>query len=374
MPSFENMGADFGLNSVPKSKLEKIKSEEDLIRSKLEKKLPIIYLQAQAEGAMNRLQLGKMMHQLWESEETLIYLQSIIRGDFARQVINYRISMQRFLTSLQSIARGFLTCQRQAGQTFFWIEDEEKLIILQNLIRAKSLTLDNLKNHAIEIKKLQAVSRAIIFRRELSIFLAQLEEEEDSIIVFQAATQASLFQKVVKIQSFVRSCLQGEAYKILTTGKNPPVNTGKNLVHLLSDSDFDFNEEIEFERLRKTVVQQVRRNEMAEQYIDQLDIKIALLFNNKITLDEVVRHQKNFGGQPSNLLVNITMASGNKFDLKAINKSSRKKFESYQQLFFILQTQPHYLAMLFKLIRQQGTSEIDCKRIETLMMVLFGYV
>ncbi|KAF4622679.1 hypothetical protein G7Y89_g14348 [Cudoniella acicularis] len=180
-------------------------------------------------------------------------------------------------------------------------------------------------------------------------------------------------EKVVKIQSFVRGRLQGEAYKSLTTGKNPPVNTVKNFVHLLNDSDFDFNEEIEFERLRKTVVQQVRQNEMAEQYIDQLDIKIALLVKNKITLDEVVKHQRNFGGHSGNLLVNTTMVSGNQFDLKALNKNSRKKLESYQQLFFTLQTQPQYLARLFKRIREQGMPEKDCKQIETLMMRLFGY-
>src|SRR5205814_8116287 len=116
-------------------------------------------------------------------------------------------------------------------------------------------------------------------------------------------------QKVIKIQSFVRGRIQGEAYKNLTTGKNPPVNTVKNFVHLLNDSDFDFDEEIEFERLRKTVVQHVRQNEMADQYITQLDIKIALLVKNKITLDEVIKHQKHFGGHVGSLLPNADISS-----------------------------------------------------------------
>ena len=51
-------------------------------------------------------------------------------------------------------------------------------------------------------------------------------------------------QKVIKIQSFVRARQQGEAYKSLTSGKNPPVSTIKNFVHLLNDSEFDFDEEI----------------------------------------------------------------------------------------------------------------------------------
>ena len=112
---------------------------------------------------------------------------------------------------------------------------------------------------------------------------------------------------------------------------------------------------------------------MAETYIDQLDIKIALLVKNKITLDEVVKHQKHFGGHVGSLLTNTEMSSKDPFDLKALNKNSRMKLEHYQQLFFILQTQPQYLARLFKRIREQGTPENDTKRIENLTMSLFGY-
>lgn len=120
-------------------------------------------------------------------------------------------------------------------------------------------------------------------------------------------------------------------------------------------------------------MQHVRQNELAEQYIDQLDIKIALLVKNKITLDEVVKHQRHFGGHVGSLLTNTEMSSKDPFDLKALNKNSRRKLEHYQQLFFILQTQPQYLARLFKRLREQGTAEKDCRRIELLMLGLFGY-
>lgn len=604
MPSFGNMGADFGVPE-PEPEPEPVESEEDRIDRELgENEMAILDLQAQIRGAAVRMRLGDKMQQLWDSEEMLIELQSIIRGDFARQIAEYRLNMRKFAVNLQSHARGFLVRQRQSNQESFWKSREADVLKLQNLIRAKKArdevrmmrselrqeavvvrelqagirgflvrrsmaaqeketktlagpvkdlqaairgmllrnyvaddheslwreegsissiqafaramltrnqvsrqrealqastpiwralqacargqllrkqvastkqnlktyspqiatiqafaraaaarrevdaTLSDLKNeessilevqtlirgmllrmrvaaeyqalsaqtpkitqlqalargclqrqetealldslhaHTAEIVELQALSRAVLLRNDIGMVLAELENEEESIIAIQAAAKASLvrakfrekqrffkenMEKVVKIQSFVRGRLQGEAYKSLTTGKNPPVNTVKNFVHLLNDSDFDFNEEIEFERMRKTVVQQVRQNEMAEQYIDQLDIKIALLVKNKITLDEVVKHQKNFGGHSGNLLVNTSMVSGNQFDLKALNKNSRKKLESYQQLFFTLQTQPQYLARLFKRIREQGTAERDAKRIETLMMGLFGY-
>ncbi|TIA47922.1 putative ras GTPase activating protein, partial [Aureobasidium pullulans] len=141
----------------------------------------------------------------------------------------------------------------------------------------------------------------------------------------------------------------------------------------LHDSDFDFDEELEFERLRKTVVQRVRQNEMAEQYIDQLDIKIALLVKNKITLDEVVKHQRHFGGHVGSLLNNTEISSKDPFDLKALNKNSRRKLEHYQELFFLLQTQPQYLARLFHKLKEQGMPEQEGKRVELLMMGLFGF-
>jgi Ras GTPase-activating-like protein IQGAP2/3 len=603
MPSFGNMGADFGVEPIPEP--EPVETEQERIARELkESEAEIVDIQAQMRGALVRMQLGNKMQQLWDAEPLLVELQSMIRGDFARQISQYRLDMRKFAIDLQSGARGFLVRQRQLNRESFWKNREPDILKLQSLVRAKrvrdevrmtrsqlreshpavrefqscirgflarkvvsaqvketktsagpvkelqaairgmllrklvaddhedlsreqnsissiqafaramltraqlsqqrkaldaaspiwrslqavsrgqllrgqiqhtkrelqshtaqiatiqafvrgaaarrevertlfslqqevssildnqnfirgmllrskmsadrsalaqqtpqiiqlqslvraclerqkiQILLDDLHSHTPSITQVQAWARAVLLRNDVGMVLSELDAEEDSIIAIQAAAKACLvraryaekqrffkenMEKVVKIQSFVRGRLQGEAYKSLTTGKNPPVNTVKNFVHLLNDSDFDFNEEIEFERMRKTVVQQVRQNEMAEQYIDQLDIKIALLVKNKITLDEVVKHQKNFGGHPGTLLVNTSMVSGNQFDLKALNKNSRKKLESYQQLFFTLQTQPQYLARFFKRVREQGTAEKDCKRIETLMMGLFGY-
>lgn len=129
----------------------------------------------------------------------------------------------------------------------------------------------------------------------------------------------------------------------------------------------------EFERLRKNVVQHVAANEMAENYIDQLDIKIALLVKNKITLDEVIKHQKRFTGHVGSIIHNVDLSSKDPFDLKALNKTSRRKLELYQMLFFALQTQPVYLARLFSYVREQGTADKDMKQTVNLVMGLFGY-
>ncbi|KAH8682519.1 RasGAP-like protein [Xylariales sp. PMI_506] len=357
-----------------------------------------VVIQAACRGRAVREDMTAMKAELKQHTLEIGSLQAHIRAAAVRRDVAETLDAlqaeESSVIEIQAMARGMLVRQRIAADLDELENLAPKITSLQGRIRGSLFRkqhfafLDELKSHEEEIVTLQALSRAMLCRARIGDLLGELDEHEDAIAELQAFAKGFIvrgqfaekkkhfddnMQKVIKIQSFVRAKLQGEAYKSLTTGKNPPVNAVKNFVHLLNDSDFDFNEEIEFERLRKTVVQQVRQNEMLEQYIDQLDIKIALLVKNKITLDEVVRHQSNYGGHASSLLANTSIASANQFDLKALNKSSRRKLESYQQLFFNLQTQPQYLARLFKRLREQSTAEKECKRIEHLMMGLFGY-
>ncbi|KAK3394366.1 hypothetical protein B0H63DRAFT_386863 [Podospora didyma] len=355
-------------------------------------------LQAASRGNLARSNVQAVKAELQIHSSSLGILQAHIRANAVRREISERLEslgdVEDSIVGLQSMIRGMLERNRLSNQSDSLEQQSDEITNLQSHIRGylyrqqHERLMNELTANEDGITNLQSLARAMLLRGNVATILDELDEQEESIAEIQAAAKAFIvraqfeekkrffnenMQKVVKIQSFVRAKLQGEAYKSLTSGKNPPVNAVKNFVHLLNDSDFDFNEEVEFERMRKTVVQQVRQNEMLEQYIDQLDIKIALLVKNKITLDEVVRHQNNFGGNTSNLLANSSISSANQFDLKALNKSSRKKLESYQQLFFALQTQPQYLARLFKRVREQGTAERECKRIEHLMMGLFGY-
>lgn len=127
----------------------------------------------------------------------------------------------------------------------------------------------------------------------------------------------------------------------------------------------------ELERSRKLVMQNAGQNDMTEQYINQLDNKIALLIRNKTSVDDVLQQQKLFGGHIGSLLANKEVMSKDPF--KALNAESRRKLEGYQQLFFLLQTQPHYLARLFRRIRERATAEKECQRISILVMAAFGH-
>ena len=355
-------------------------------------------IQAASRGKLFRQQLQETKDRLCDQQCATSTLQAWIRGDCVRKEVNRinssLLQVGKQNVTLQSASRAYLLRRRYLADLQSLRNQRPSITALQAFSRGclvrqdLDLLHEELLSNTPEIIDLQALARAMLLRTEVGILLSHLEGEEAIIAEMQAAIRGKLvrdkfaekrrffkqnMEKVVKVQSFIRGRLQGEAYKSLTSGNNPPVGTVKGFVHLLNDSDFDFDEEVEFERLRKTVVQHVRQNEMADQYITQLDIKIALLVKNKITLDEVVKHQKHFGGDAGSLLTNTEISSKDPFDLKALNKNSRRKLEHYQELFFLLQTQPQYLARLFRRFREQAYAEKECERIKHLMMGLFGY-
>lgn len=369
------------------------------IRSQLAfKRGSTVGVQAFARGYLLRRETTDIKRQLVYQNGCTVAVQARGRGATIRNEVDGIRSALFFATreisALQSASRACLLRKGYSADLRRLRGETSTVIKLQGCARgwlarcAQNQFHSELFSNTPELIHLQALTRAMVLRSAVGILLSELEDDEPLIGAFQSAIRGKLvrekfaekkqffkanMEKVVKVQSFVRARLQGEAYKSLTSGNNPPVGTVKGFVHLLNDSDFDFDEEVEFERLRKTVVQHVRQNEMADQYITQLDIKIALLVKNKITLDEVVKHQKHFGGDTGSLLTNTEISSKDPFDLKALNKNSRSKLEHYQELFFVLQTQPQYLARLFRTIRERATAEKECERIKHLTMGLFGY-
>lgn len=78
--------------------------------------------------------------------------------------------------------------------------------------------------------------------------------------------------------------------------ENPPLTVIRKFVHLLDQSDLDFQEELEVARLRGEVVTKIRGNQQLEKDLNLMDIKIGLLVKNRITL-EVSRARGTVGSQ-----------------------------------------------------------------------------
>jgi Ras GTPase-activating-like protein IQGAP2/3 len=327
-------------------------------------------LQAVARASMCRVRTAELKAELEHTTEQTIELQGLTRAMLERKRIGSQLAhledQEDCITSLQSFSRAYLERQRVFEQLVSFEKEEESIC------------------------HLQAFARAVLVRAKVGNDLAEMEENEEAVVELQAATRAFMvrirfeekrehyrenMQKVVKLQSFVRARQQGKSYESLMKGANPPLPVVRKHLHLLTDSHFEFEGELEAERLRRLVVERVREVEQVEGYVEGLDVKVGLLVKNKISLDEVVKHQKHYGGSASQLLRNggSIRQTGGGVDLKALNKSSRKKLSGYEELFFIMQTQPDYLARLFFQLSGRGLADKESKNLERLVLTLFCY-
>src|SRR3954462_13217740 len=149
------------------------------------------------------MRLGDTMQQLWDSESMLVELQSRIRGDFARQIIEYRMNMRRFAVNLQSGIRGFLVRQRQFDQESFWKSREADILKLQCLIRAKKardevrMTRNQLRNEQPAVKELQANIRGFLTRKKLAVQEKETRSMAGPVKSLQASVRGMLLQNRV---------------------------------------------------------------------------------------------------------------------------------------------------------------------------------
>ncbi|XP_056135210.1 ras GTPase-activating-like protein IQGAP1 isoform X2 [Lampris incognitus] len=165
---------------------------------------------------------------------------------------------------------------------------------------------------------------------------------------------------VVKIQAFIRANKARDDYKTLINADNPPMGVVRKFVHLLDHSDQDFQEELDLMRLREEVVTNIRSNQQLENDLNLMDIKIGLLVKNKITLQEVVSHSKKLTKKNKGQLSNLMMMNKQRGGLKALSKEKRLKLEAYQYLFYLLQTNPTYLAkLIFQMPQNKSTKFMD---------------
>ncbi|XP_022450285.2 ras GTPase-activating-like protein IQGAP2 isoform X2 [Delphinapterus leucas] len=173
--------------------------------------------------------------------------------------------------------------------------------------------------------------------------------------------------EIVKIQSLLRANKARDDYKTLVGSENPPLTVIRKFVHLLDQSDLDFQEALEVARLREEVVTKIRGNQQLEKDLNLMDIKIGLLVKNRITLEDVISHRtklnKKKGGEMQ--ILNNTDNQG----IKSLSKERRKTLETYQQLFYLLQTNPLYLAkLIFQMPQNKSTKFMD-----TVIFTLYNY-
>ncbi|KFV78857.1 Ras GTPase-activating-like IQGAP1, partial [Struthio camelus australis] len=273
--------------------------------------------------------------QLWLANENLITkLQACCRGYLVRQEFNSRMNFLKkqvpAITCIQSQWRGYK--QRKAYQ----------------------IRLDYLRAHKDQVVKIQSMTRMYQARKR---YRDRLQYFRDHI------------NDVIKIQAFIRANKAREDYKTLINAENPPMAVVRKFVHLLDQSDQDFQEELELMKLREEVVTLIRSNQQLENDLNLMDIKIGLLVKNKITLQDVVSHSKKLTKKNKEQLSDMMMLNKQRGGLKALSKEKREKLEAYQHLFYLLQTNPTYLAkLIFQMPQNKSTKFMD-----SVIFTLYNY-
>uniref|UniRef100_A0A8C1K185 IQ motif containing GTPase activating protein 1 n=1 Tax=Cyprinus carpio TaxID=7962 RepID=A0A8C1K185_CYPCA len=275
--------------------------------------------------------------QLWLANESLIgKLQARCRGFLVRRGIKDRLgflkSQEPSVTSIQAHWRGYKERKKYKDRKQYLKDhtDDDYTHCIQSMVRMY-----------------QARKK---YRDRLQYFKDHIND-------------------VVKIQAFIRANKARDDYKTLINADDPPMGVVRKFVHLLDHSDQDFQEELDLMRLREEVITNIRSNQQLENDLNLMDIKIGLLVKNKITLQEVVSHSKKLTKKNKGELSNLMMMNKQKGGLKALSKEKREKLEAYQFLFYLLQTNPTYLAkLIFQMPQNKSTKFMD-----SVIFTLYNY-
>ncbi|XP_062048487.1 ras GTPase-activating-like protein IQGAP3 isoform X6 [Lepus europaeus] len=260
---------------------------------------------------------------------------------------------------LQARLRGFLVRQKFAERSHFlrtWLPAVVKIQAHWRGHRQRRSYLQRLqylKANVDAVIKIQAWARMWAARRQYLRRLHYFQKHVDS---------------VVKIQAFFRARKARGDYRMLVHAAHPPLSVVRRFAHLLNQSQQDFSAEAELLQLQEEVVRKIRSNQQLEQDLNLMDIKIGLLVKNRITLQEVVSHCKKLTKKNKEQLSDMMVLDKQK-GLKSLSKEKRQKLEAYQHLFYLLQTQPIYLAKLIFQMPQNRTT----KFMEAVIFSLYNY-
>ncbi|KAF8320672.1 hypothetical protein DL93DRAFT_2107201 [Clavulina sp. PMI_390] len=346
-----------------RSQLRTLDDEEDVITR----------IQAACRAMLARRKLLALIRALRQAVPAITTFQAMARARLERQhhvAINRALSQAVVVTSvagIQTFARAALARRRvveQSRRLDFVMPD---VVGFQSFCRgaiARDLYFawrDHLHNSHWEATYLQALIRGAVERRK---YRAKLEYYKANL------------SKVVKIQSLFRAKEQREQYRQLTMATNVTAGTIKNFVHLLDDSEADFEEEIRIERLRKRMVESIRETQALETEVTELDVKIALVVQNVKSFEELIKARRHRSDSAATHATKSSLlaAHGDPFSgSSSLDHATKHRLELYQQLFYLLQTKADYLARLFFHFTRSDVPPKTLRMTERVVLTIFGY-
>ncbi|XP_041843644.1 ras GTPase-activating-like protein IQGAP3 isoform X2 [Melanotaenia boesemani] len=268
-------------------------------------------------------------------------------------------SRESLIVDLQACCRGFLIRQQLEARRRYLISQTPAVVIIQahwrRFIQQQGYRrrLQFLYMNWRAVVKIQAFVKMWLARRKYRARLSFFRRNVGAVI---------------KIQAFFRASRARHEYRMLVHSDTPPLSVVRKFLHLLDLGDGDIREEAELLRLREEVVRNIRFNRQLEADLDLMDLKIGLLVRNRATLQEVVSHCKKLTKKNKEQLSDMMDVERSK-GLKALSRERRERLEAYQHLFYLLQTQPSYLAQVIFLMPQSRSTSF----MEMLVFSLFNY-
>ncbi|CCL99414.1 uncharacterized protein FIBRA_01432 [Fibroporia radiculosa] len=364
----------------------------------------IVKLQSQARAALLRRRVRTQLAKLEDVTDVVIRIQAAVRTYLARKRLLGLIRGLRKATpaliGLQARARA--TLARQRHESMHKALSEVKVIKAVGVLQAVARAALARNRHQEQAKQLefvqpdvlgfQATARGALARWEYRAWRDYLRASHPQATILQALLRGAMqrqkfrikmqyyrtnLDKIVQIQSLFRAKETREQYRQLTLGTNVSVGTIKNFVHLLDDSEADFQEEIKIERLRQDVVKRIRENQGLENDVNELDVKIALVVQNVKSFEELTKVRRILGADTAAVhaaRASVLAAYGDPFaGPSTLDRAAKRKLELYQQLFYLLQTRGEYLTRLFSKIPRENDWEKHRRSTERVVLTLFGY-
>uniref|UniRef100_A0A3Q0T8C6 IQ motif containing GTPase activating protein 2 n=1 Tax=Amphilophus citrinellus TaxID=61819 RepID=A0A3Q0T8C6_AMPCI len=291
------------------------------------------------------------------SKEEIQNVVSCVTAEYNREQL--WLANESFVTMLQARIRGYLVRKKHAQRMEYLHQQEPHVVKLQACWKGYKQRkeykerMNLLQKNVSSVVKIQSIVKMWKAKREYSRRLQYFKDHE---------------KEIVKIQAFLKANKAREDYRTLTGAKDPPLSVVRKFVHLLEQSPLDLQEEQEMTQLREEVVTKIRSNQQMEKDLNLMDIKIGLLVKNRITLQDVVSHNKKMKSKKNKASKDDPMA-GDRLGIKGLSKGKRRKLEAYQHLFYLLQTNPSYLAkLIFQMPQNKSTKFMD-----TVIFTLYNY-
>uniref|UniRef100_A0A8B9L6L1 IQ motif containing GTPase activating protein 2 n=1 Tax=Astyanax mexicanus TaxID=7994 RepID=A0A8B9L6L1_ASTMX len=305
----------------------------------------------------------------WEEPENFVHDSSQLTKENIQGVVSsltaeYNreqlwLANEPLIIQLQACTRGYLVRRAYRERLEYLQQQEPRVIKLQaswkgyKQRKAYKGRLQTLQSNVQTVVKIQSLVKMWRARRVYTERLQYFKDHE---------------KEIVTIQAFLKANKARDDYRTLTGSKDPPLSVVRKFAHLLEQSSLDLQEEQELTRHREEVVTKIRANQQMEKDLNLMDIKIGLLVKNRITLQDVVSHSKKMKTK-KNKMSKEDLAVGDKQGIKGLSKEKRKRLEAYQHLFYLLQTNPSYLAkLIFQMPQNKSTKFMD-----TVIFTLYNY-